>query len=78
LPKLNTISKKRKDENIELKAQKLFSIKNKKQNLLLYFITTIAFGIALFIYYFLSVKNKREKIKPPNTESAEFQKITMN
>jgi hypothetical protein len=58
LPKLNTISKK-KDENIELKAQKDDS-EQKKKNLLLYFITTIAFGIALFIYYFLSVKTKEK------------------
>jgi hypothetical protein len=56
--------KKEKDENIELKAQKLIQLQEQKnKNLLLYFITTIAFGVALFIYYFLSVKNKREKIK---------------
>lgn len=56
--------KKEKDENTELKAQKLIQLQEQKnKNLLLYFITTIAFGIALFIYNFLSVKNKREKIK---------------
>jgi hypothetical protein len=31
LPKLNTISKKEKDENIELKAQKIDSFKNKNK-----------------------------------------------
>lgn len=56
--------KKEKDENVELKAQKLIQLEQQKnKNLLIYFISIIAFAIALFIYYYLNAKNKREKLK---------------
>jgi hypothetical protein len=73
LPKLNTISKE-KDENIELKAQKLIQHQEQKTKLTTLFITTIAF-LVVFIYYFLSVKNKREKIKTSYDRSANSKKL---
>jgi len=62
--------KKEKQENIELKAQKIIQLQQQKnKNLLIYFIVVIAFVIALFTYYYLSAKNKREKLKSSyNTE----------
>jgi hypothetical protein len=52
--------KKEKDENIELKAQKLIQHQEQKKKLTTLFYNDNCFGIALFIYY-LSVKKTKEK-----------------
>jgi signal transduction histidine kinase len=65
--KIKYDSKKDKEENLRLKAQKAEAAleleEQKYRNLILYFI--VVFGIAMtsFLAYFLVAKNKREKIK---------------
>jgi competence transcription factor ComK len=57
LPKLNTISKKE-NENIELKRKIDSASRTKNKNLLLYFITTIAFELP---YSFISFGQKQKR-----------------
>jgi signal transduction histidine kinase len=71
--KIKYDSKKEKEENLKLKAQKAENAlqleQQKNKNLLLYFIVGIIIMISIFISNFLVAKNKREKIKTSyNTE----------
>ena len=65
--KIKYDSKKEKEENLKLKAQKAENAlqleQQKNKNLLLYFIVGIIIMISIFISNFLVAKNKREKIK---------------
>ena len=60
-------AKKEKEENLNLKTQKIEDAlqleRQKNKNLILYFIVAIIISFATFIYYYLVAKNKREKIK---------------
>ena len=71
--KMKYDSKKEKDENLELKAQKAENAlqleKQENRNLLLYFVVGIGSLISMFVTHYLVNKNKREKIKASyNTE----------
>ncbi|MFM2368621.1 MAG: hypothetical protein RL619_921 [Bacteroidota bacterium] len=71
--KIKYDSKKEKEENLKLKAQKaenaLQLAQQKNRNQLLYFAVGISILISIFIFNFLIAKNKREKIKTSyNTE----------
>jgi signal transduction histidine kinase/Flp pilus assembly protein TadD len=71
--KIKYDSKKEKEENLKLKAQKaenaLQLAQQKNRNQLLYFAVGISILISIFISNFLIAKNKREKIKTSyNTE----------
>jgi hypothetical protein len=52
----------------------LIQQEQKKQNLLLYFITTIAFELYSSIIFFRS-KTKEKKLKPPTIQSANSKKL---
>jgi signal transduction histidine kinase len=71
--KIKYDSKKEKEENLKLKAQKAENAlqleQQKNRNLLLYFVVGIIIMISIFISNFLVAKNKRERIKTSyNTE----------
>ena len=71
--KIKYDSKKEKEENINLRTQKIENAllleQQKNKNLILYLIVGIIISLATFIYYYLVAKNKREKIKTSyNTE----------
>ena len=71
--KIKYDSKKEKDENLKLKAQKAENAlqleQQKNRNQLLYFVVGIVILISIFIFNFLVAKSKREKIKTSyNTE----------
>lgn len=71
--KMKYDSKKEKEENLNLKAQKAENAlqfqQQKNRNQLLYFVVGIILLISIFISHFLVAKNKREKIKTSyNTE----------
>jgi len=65
--KIKYDSKKEKEENLNLKTQKIQTAlqleQQKNRNLVLYFIVGITISFASFIYYYLIAKSKREKIK---------------
>lgn len=65
--KIKYDSKKEKDENQKLKAQKIQNKlqleKQKNGNLLLFILIIISIGVTVFIAYFLIARSKREKIK---------------
>lgn len=71
--KIKYDSKKEKEENLKLKAQKAENAlqleQQKNKNIILYFVVGIIIMISIFISNFLVAKNKREKIKTSyNTE----------
>ncbi|MDI6051272.1 ATP-binding protein [Flavobacterium sp. XS2P24] len=68
--KIKYDSKKEKDENLKLKAQKTLQLEHqKKRNLVLYTVVGIIIAISIFITNLLLARNKREKIKASyNTE----------
>lgn len=71
--KIKYDSKKEKEENLNLKTQKIEDAlqleQQKNKNLFLYFIVVLIIVFTGFIYYYLLAKNKREKIKTSyNTE----------
>ncbi|TDE45801.1 ATP-binding protein [Flavobacterium rhamnosiphilum] len=68
--KIKYDSKKEKDENQKLKAQKILQLEQQKnRNLLLYLVVGIIIMISVFITNLLLARNKREKIKAAyNTE----------
>ena len=71
--KIKYDSKKEKEENLNLKTQKIEDAlqleRQKNKNLILYLIVGIIISFATFIFYYLVAKNKREKIKTSyNTE----------
>ncbi|CAM4179624.1 tetratricopeptide repeat-containing sensor histidine kinase [Flavobacterium weaverense] len=65
--KIKYDSKKEKEENINLRTQKIESAlqleKQKNKNLLLYLVVGLITVIGSFIYYFLFQKSKKEKIR---------------
>ena len=65
--KIKYDSKKEKEENVNLKTQKIESAlqleKQKNKNLLLYLVVGLITVIGSFIYYFLFQKSKKEKIR---------------
>ena len=62
--KIKYDSKKEKEENLVLKAQKIIQTEQQKnRNLFFYFIVAMGIVTTSFISYFLVAKNKREKIK---------------
>ncbi|MFV8347741.1 tetratricopeptide repeat-containing sensor histidine kinase [Flavobacterium sp. ZB4P13] len=68
--KIKYDSKKEKDENLKLKAQKILQLEyQKKKNLILYLVVGTITVISIFITNLLLARNKREKIKASyNTE----------
>ena len=68
--KIKYDSKKEKDENIKLKAQRVLQLERQKnKNLIFYFIMISGISITLIVSSFLVAKNKREKIQTSyNTE----------
>jgi signal transduction histidine kinase len=68
--KIKYDSKKEKDENQKLKAQKILQLEHqKKRNLILYLVVGTITVISIFITNLLLARNKREKIKAAyNTE----------
>jgi signal transduction histidine kinase len=66
--KIKYDSKKQKEENLKLKAQKILQHEQQQKSyLILYFIVAIIILISIFIANFLVAKNKREKIKTSYT-----------
>ncbi|MDI5887112.1 tetratricopeptide repeat-containing sensor histidine kinase [Flavobacterium yafengii] len=66
--KIKYDSKKEKDENLKLKAQKTLQLEHqKKRNLVLYTVVGIITLISIFITNLLLARNKREKIKASYT-----------
>lgn len=78
--KIKYDSKKEREENLNLKAQKaenaLLLERQKNRNLLLYLVIGIIIMISVSIYNYLVAKNKREKIKTSyNTETRIAKKL---
>jgi hypothetical protein len=70
LPKLNTISKE-KDENIELKAQKLIQHQEQKTKLTTLFYNDNCFWYCLIHLLFSFGQKQKRKIKPPIIQKCE-------
>ncbi len=66
--KIKYDSKKEKDENLKLKAQKTLQLEQqKKRNLVLYTVVGVIIAISIFVTNLLLARNKREKIKASYT-----------